>query len=243
MRAEIVQSSRGNDRHIANRQSYLPKLPNQLPFSEGHLMAIFPIQGATGLLKTLPLVGAASGAVSDTSSAFANLLAKSLSPGTANEELGSETAKTESPTSASPSTSVSPKSPDDVDALRQQTAAEVAAFADQFRQLLEQQGIDITSGIHLQLDAQGSLRVAGDHNDQEQIDQLLQTHPELADGFRSIAARASLLKSMGADVESQFIQFPSTGIVGAPDAFATTATSKLDLLIAETGAKASFVAV
>jgi len=63
-------------------------------------------------------------------------------------------------------------------------------------QTLALNGVDVSGGVHLQLDEFGQVRVAGNHPQKHAIEGLLASHPELEDAFRAVATRSAALRQL-----------------------------------------------
>ena len=94
----------------------------------------------------------------------------------------------------------------DLTVLNQQTQILLKRFHSELRTALEAAGIDLSPGLQLSLDGFGNLRVAGDHPQAGQIEDVLANAPHLRALFEQIAARSRLLGSAAGSVAVQAVQ-------------------------------------
>lgn len=128
--------------------------------------------------------------------------------------------------------------------LRSETEQLQSQFEAGFKQLMSAQGLDLRSGVSLQTDANGEIRVSNDHPDKLFIESALKNNPELSDVFRKLATKSSILhasemaqkfqQAYGIDPQQALAQFGQMLGKQPEQTFSLTITSE--------GAKNSFTA-
>ena len=113
----------------------------------------------------------------------------------------------------------------DAEGLEAQIEALTKTFGARLDQVLSGNGLDTFPGLHLQFNAAGQIRIDGDHPHKEAIEAAIESHPELADIFRAIAANLQLL---------QAVETPQEKLGGDQ-------ASTVDLYVDSAGAEASLV--
>jgi len=150
-------------------------------------MSILPLQLLTPVTQVGRVAGTAAAAAGAGFSSLLKIALQNSSVGNAGEK---------STGSASP---VAPGSAGlNVDALKKETDDLLGALHRQLVQLLASNGVDVSGGVHLQLDDFNQLRVAGSPAGKREIETLLASHPELEEMFQSVAARELVLKELEA---------------------------------------------
>ena len=160
----------------------------------GSPMALLPIQAAAQLLPIGVAAQAAVSTVSAVSAGFADLLDSAMSKPS---EVSSEKSSTGLGESSAGN------QPLNVSRIKTDAAEQVSRFQQQLVRLFAEQGIDVENGVQLQLDSLGKVRVVGDHPQKAEIESLFVQHPDLADSFRGLSARATLLKAIEETTSSQ----------------------------------------
>lgn len=157
-------------------------------------MMIPPLQAVGQALAAGAAARTAASAVSGT---FARLLDSAPEPSSSAAEAPAER---ESPAESDPPAETSgPPAADgslNVPALKQQTEGLIRAFHGRVQKLARENGIDLAGGVHLTLDDFGRIQVSGGHPQKEQLEQLLETRPELGQMLQSIATRSRLLQTI-----------------------------------------------
>ena len=188
-------------------------------------MAIPLIQTAFQAFQLAPIAGAAVSAVS---TSFSSLLQGAV-------------AKT------SPSASSTEDVPNLGDNLniaefRRRNDLLIQGLHSRVQQLLAENGIDISSGVHLQIEELDRIRVASGHSDAHQIESLLATEPELGDLLQVIAANSRLLNA--AEEAKTFQQLyamdPAAAVANAPQLFSNNAEQVFDLYLNALRSEVSF---
>ncbi len=130
----------------------------------------------------------------------------------------------------------------DLAGLRTETQKLQSQFQADFRRLLSEQGIDIGSGVSLQVDAGGEIRVINDHPDKLFIESALKNDPQLSNLFRKLSANASLLHA--ADSATSFQQSyrvnPQTALSEHEDLFGKRTPQTYSLTITSDGVQEAF---
>jgi len=221
-------------------------------------MPLLPLQAAAQVFPGGAVVKAASGVVSSVTDSFVDLLRGNA--GNRPNALPNGAAVSDKPASSnnkdgqpSPATTVAfPPAPAvnkpgignsiDVPALRAQTQKQIEEFSAKFLQLLNEAGIDTTAGVTLQLDQAGQIQVAGIHFDEEKIEQLLASNPELADAFRSLAGNSSLLAAIEESVvfQREYVRNADAAVANAPHLFSTAQRPTFNLLVLPNKSTPSF---
>lgn len=177
-------------------------------------MSLLPLEMLAPVVSLGKSAGTAAAAVG---TGFAGMLKNAMQQATAASndsakgDAGSQSTGSASPVSSGPSSAV-------ISELRKQTEGQIESFQQQLMQLLAANGIDVSNGVHLQLDDFGQVRVAGEHPQKRAIETLLASHSELEGQFREIAARSEALHNfdesklglLPAASESRFDLFVST---------------------------------
>ncbi len=78
---------------------------------------------------------------------------------------------------------------------RESLARDTASFAEDVGKMFRAAGIRVPPNPVLTNDAQGYVRVAGDHPDKDTIEQLFKDNPELQQRYAKISAGSSLLRA------------------------------------------------
>lgn len=151
-------------------------------------MALLPIQSAGQALQAASIAGSAASAVS---TAFSSLLRSAIDK-TPGESAAGESSQT--PPEQLQANAAS--KPVDVAQLRRESEALLNLFHDEFRNLLQTNGIDPSGGISLYADQFGDLRIDGAHPDKKQIESLLAARPDLVRLFHAIDGRSNLLEAV-----------------------------------------------
>jgi hypothetical protein len=177
------------------------------------------------LLAPVASLGRSAGSAAATvGTGFAEMLKSAMQQATAaaNEtakgDAGTQSTGSASPVGGEPSAAA-------VAELRKQTDAQIELFRQQLIQMLASSGIDVSAGVHLQVDDFGDVRVAGNHPQKRAIETFLAAHSELESQFREIAARSEALHSFD---ESKLGLLPSS------------VESRFDLFVSPSSAKGSF---
>ncbi|MGE3316202.1 MAG: hypothetical protein AB7O26_13885 [Planctomycetaceae bacterium] len=154
-------------------------------------MSLLPLEMLAPVVSLGKSAGTAAAAVG---TGFAGMLKNAMQQATAASndsakgDAGSQSTGSASPVDSGPSSAA-------IGELRKQTDEKIEAFQQQLLQLLAANGIDVSSGVHLQLDDFGQVRVAGDHPRKHAIETVLASYSELESQFQEIAARSDALKS------------------------------------------------
>ena len=192
-------------------------------------MVIPPIYALTQALHLAPVAGEVASAVTNT---FSSLLRGSV--GKSPEKSTSRNVSAPHSPANGPNLNLS--------AVRQQNNSLINEFHLQVKQLLAGQGIDLSSGINLQLDEFGKIRVAGRHPDSQQIENLLASQPELADQLQFIAANSRLLNA--ADEAKSFQKLytmdPAAAVANSPRLFSENTSVTFDLFLDAQRTEVSF---
>jgi hypothetical protein len=192
-------------------------------------MVIPPIHPLTQALHLAPVAREVASTVSNT---FSSLLRSSV---------GNSPKKSTSRNVSGPHSPVNDPHLD-LTAVRWQNNSLINAFHLQVQQFLAGQGIDLASGINLQLDELGKIRVAGRHPDSQQIENLIATQPELADQLQFIAANSRLLNA--ADEAKSFQKLyamdPAAAVANSPHLFSENASVTFDLFLDAQRTEVSF---
>lgn len=125
--------------------------------------------------------------------------------------------------------------------LSKQTAAQIQLFHAQLNRLLEEAGIDTSSGVHLQVGPLGNIRVTGNHPQQTDIENLFLHQPELADAFRSIAQNASLLRALDSQTTAGTLSSDGSASSSSAGTNGTETSGTFDLFVDPTRIAATFV--
>jgi hypothetical protein len=210
-------------------------------------MAILPIQAATQLLQIAAAGKVAVSAASAASATFADLLQAALSNPSGPHAQESSQPAGESlqviPQAGNPSSANRVSELAKVADLRKQTAAMIQGFQQHLNQVLAENGIDASSGLHLQLDPLGKIRVAGEHPQKTEIEDLLAWHPELAETLQAIAANSKLLRARDAKTNLHGGEAPNpiAAAVNLPDLFLDGDTAEFDLYVDHRRTQVSFL--
>ncbi len=81
-----------------------------------------------------------------------------------------------------------------VSSIKEETAALRKSVSGRLRQLFTKNGIDLNSGVNLQTDELGRVRVQGDHPDKAFIESLLAGDQDLTNDFKKLSGLESLTK-------------------------------------------------
>lgn len=75
----------------------------------------------------------------------------------------------------------------------QRVQADTAAFGEELTQRLKALGVDTSVPINLEIAGDGSIRVRGDHPDKDKIEYLFASDHELANRYRALSVRNTLV--------------------------------------------------
>lgn len=192
-------------------------------------MVIPPIHPLTQALLLSPVVGEVASVVTST---FSSLLRGSVGKSSEN----STSRNVSGPHSSANGPHL------DLTAVRRQNDSLINEFHLQVQQLLAGQGIELSSGINLQLDELGRIRVAGRHPDTQQIEKLLATQPELADQLQFIAANSRLLNAAeeAKSFQKLYAMDPAAAVANSPHLFSENAAVTFDLFLDAQRTEVSF---
>lgn len=128
--------------------------------------------------------------------------------------------------------------------LRSETEQLQSQFETGFKQLMSAQGLDLRSGVSLQADASGEIRVSNDHPDKLFIESALKNNPELSDVFRKLAAKSSVLHASEMVQKSQqaYGNDPQQALAQFEQMLGKQTEQMFSLTITNDGAQNSFTA-
>ena len=149
------------------------------------------------LLAAAPLIPLGAKIATDTVSAvsggFADLLKGTLAAGSTSPDAKPPAASRPNAAVTAAGPPISTAAAMDTVGLRDRTESLVSNFRGRLDRLLSEEGINAPSKLQLQLDPFGAIRVVGGSDNRQQIEQILNNDPQLADLFRSISANLGLL--------------------------------------------------
>ena len=159
-------------------------------------LGIPPILAASQMIDAS---GAVLSVAKGVSSAFTDLLRAAISA--PSEETSNATSETVTdPTSKA----------NEIESQQEQTEEAIRALAAKLKQVLAENGIDVSGGIALQLDALGTIRAEDNHPNAAEIETLLAREIDLTNQFREVAARTEFMQRL----KNARTTPPPTGIDG-----------------------------
>lgn len=130
-----------------------------------------------------------------------------------------------------------------LDDLRQYYADQQESLESRIRSLLNDEGIDVPPEIRLQVGVDGSVVVASDHPDRQQIEELFRENPRLRNQFVQVAALGQQIRAMDEALAFQkaYAENPQAAVEAFSHLFSGKERPQYSLLIQAGGSTAQFV--
>lgn len=130
-----------------------------------------------------------------------------------------------------------------LDDLRQYYADQQESLESRIRSLLNDEGIDVPPEIRLQVGADGSVVVAGDHPDRQQIEELFRENPRLRNQFVEVASLGEQIRAVDETLAFQkaYAENPQAAVEAFSHLFSGKERPQYSLLIQANGSTAQFV--